>query len=105
MEEVPFEPGNDDKERCEYAALSGGCFRRKERASAKAQRQKKAEAPRPLDLLLPCKQSLSFLPSSILVGFPCGSDSKESACVEKEMATHSSILAWKISWTDEPGGL
>ena len=25
--------------------------------------------------------------------------------LEKEMATHSSILAWKISWTDEPGGL
>ena len=24
---------------------------------------------------------------------------------EKEMATHSSILAWKISWTEEPGGL
>ena len=24
---------------------------------------------------------------------------------EKEMATHSSILAWKISWRDEPGGL
>ena len=23
----------------------------------------------------------------------------------KEMATHSSILAWKISWTVEPGGL
>ena len=23
----------------------------------------------------------------------------------KEMATHSSILAWKISWTEEPGGL
>ena len=23
----------------------------------------------------------------------------------KEMATHSSILAWKISWTQEPGGL
>ena len=22
-----------------------------------------------------------------------------------EMATHSSILAWKISWTEEPGGL
>ena len=21
------------------------------------------------------------------------------------MATHSSILAWKISWTEEPGGL
>ena len=24
---------------------------------------------------------------------------------EKEMATHSSILAWKIPWTEEPGGL
>ena len=25
--------------------------------------------------------------------------------VEKEMATHSSILAWKILWTEEPGSL
>ena len=25
--------------------------------------------------------------------------------LEKEMATHSSILAWKISWTEEPSGL
>ena len=25
--------------------------------------------------------------------------------LEKEMATHSSILAWKISWTEDPGGL
>ena len=25
--------------------------------------------------------------------------------LEKEMATHSSILAWKIRWTEEPGGL
>ena len=24
--------------------------------------------------------------------------------LEKEMATHSSILAWEISWTEEPGG-
>ena len=24
--------------------------------------------------------------------------------LEKEMATHSSILAWKILWTEEPGG-
>ena len=49
-------------------------------------------------------------------GFPGGSDSKESAChavqslgredpLEKEMATHSSILAWEIPWTEEPGRL
>ena len=53
------------------------------------------------------------------VGFPGGSVRKESACnveelgliprlgrsLEKGMATHSSILAWKIPWTEEPGGL
>ena len=25
--------------------------------------------------------------------------------LEKEMATHSSILAWEMPWTEEPGGL
>ena len=53
------------------------------------------------------------------MGFPGGSEVKPSACnagdlglilgwedpLEKEMATHSSILAWKIPWTEEPGGL
>ena len=29
----------------------------------------------------------------------------QSLCLEKEMATHSSILAWRIPWTKEPGGL
>ena len=24
--------------------------------------------------------------------------------LEKEMATHSSMLAWRIPWTEEPGG-
>ena len=47
-------------------------------------------------------------------GFSAGSDGKESSCnagnmdlipgLEKEMATHSSILAWKILWREEPGG-
>ena len=49
-------------------------------------------------------------------GFPAGSDSESAwnaetrVCsllgkdpLEKEMATHSSILAWKIPWTVEPG--
>ena len=34
------------------------------------------------------------------VQFPGGEDP-----LEEEMATHSSILAWKILWTEEPGGL
>ena len=25
--------------------------------------------------------------------------------LEKEMATHSRILAWRIAWTEKPGGL
>ena len=50
---------------------------------------------------------------------PCSSVGKASACdagrlgsipklevsLEKEMATHSSILDWRISWTKEPGRL
>ena len=34
-----------------------------------------------------------------------GSISGWEVPLEKEMATHSSILAWKTSWTEEPGGL
>ena len=52
------------------------------------------------------------------LSFPCGSVGKAPAMqetqvrflgqedpLEKEMATHSSILAWRILWTEEPGGL
>ena len=52
-------------------------------------------------------------------GFPGGSDGKESACNVGDfgsvpglgrspgegMATHSSILAWRIPWTEDPDGL
>ena len=48
-------------------------------------------------------------------GVPWWLSSKESTCqcrrpgfnpsVGKEMATHSSILAWEIPWTEAPGGL
>ena len=47
--------------------------------------------------------------NTFLGGFPGGSDGKESACsagdLKKEMATHSSIFAWKIPWMEEPGKL
>ena len=53
------------------------------------------------------------------VDFPSGSDSMNSPAVQetcvqsldwedplqKGMATYSSILAWRIPWTEEPGGL
>ena len=63
--------------------------------------------------------SLSFFLSSFYRGFPGSSANKEYACnardpcsipgsedlLEKEMATRSSILAWRIPWTEEPGRL
>ena len=32
-------------------------------------------------------------------------DQEDLLIQEKEMATHYSILAWKIPWTEKPGGL
>ena len=59
--------------------------------------------------------NISYMP----MGSPGRSDGKAPVCdagdrvrslgredpLEKEMATHSSTLAWKISWTEEPGRL
>ena len=71
------------------------------------------------------KQFIACLPFTMLSsglstlwGFPGGSDGTECACnagdpvqslgqgdpLEKEMATHSSILAWRSPRTEEPGG-
>ena len=33
----------------------------------------------------------------------CGLDPSQEDPLEKEMATHSSALAWEIPWTEEPG--
>ena len=66
---------------------------------------------------LPSISSRTF--AQVPRGFPGGSEVKASACnagdlgsipeledpLEKEMATHSSILAWEIPRTEEPGGL
>ena len=62
---------------------------------------------------------MQFLNYSESSDFPGGSDDKASAYdagdpgsipggedpLEKEMAPHSSTLAWKIPWTEESGGL
>ena len=40
----------------------------------------------------------------VKVGDP-GSIPELEGALEKGMATHSSILAWKIPWTEMPGGL
>ena len=70
---------------------------------------------------MPCSysQNCCICVCIILMGFPGGSEGKESACnagdlssipgwedpLEKGMATYSSILPWRIPWTEEPGRL
>ena len=47
------------------------------------------------------------------MGFPGGASGKEPWVqslgqedpLQKAMATHSSVLAWRIPWTEDPGGL
>ena len=53
------------------------------------------------------------------MGFPGGSDSKDYACntrdwgsipglgrsLEEGMVTHSTVLAWRVPWTEDPGRL
>ena len=60
-----------------------------------------------------------MLSTPVFFGFPGGSDGKESACNVGDLgsvpglrgspggghATHSSIIAWRIPWTEEPGRL
>ena len=61
----------------------------------------------------------SIAHQTVFLGIPDGSTGKESACnagdwvrslgqedpLEYKVATHSSILAWRIPWTEEPEGL
>ena len=68
------------------------------------------------------RETAWLLPGNLCKGFPGGPVVKNPPAMQKtqqvwvwslshidpleeEMATHSSILAWKISWTEEPGGL
>ena len=71
-------------------------------------------------LLCSINLHVCFCASTILLGFPGGASGKEPACqcrryknpwvplgwedpLEEGMATHASILAWRIPWTEEPG--
>ena len=54
-----------------------------------------------------------FQMALVVKNWPTSAGGVRDACLilgwedplEKEMATHSSILAWEIPWTEEPGGL
>ena len=70
-------------------------------------------------LVLSITRITTIIYSVLSNGPPNGSAGKEPACqcrnrfspssrenpLEEEMATHSSILAWRTPWIEEPGGL
>ena len=58
----------------------------------------------------PCLQTLASLVAQKIKRLPAMREARVRALgweepLEKEMATHSSILAWRIPWTEEPGDL
>ena len=78
----------------------------------------------PPDPMLGIRSFYNPLSQSLLIPFPGGASGKEAACqcrrckrfilvqslgredpLEEGMATHSSIRAWRIPWTEELGGL
>ena len=55
-------------------------------------------------------QSNAFLSGSVVKNLPAMQETQVRSVgwedpLEKEMATHSSVLAWRIPWTEESGGL
>ena len=60
-----------------------------------------------------CVTELNFPSGTVVKNLPAMQDTEETRVqslgqedpLEKEMATHSFILAWKIPWTEELGGL
>ena len=67
----------------------------------------------PSIMLLSYCRCLSFPSGSVVKNLPAMQETQETRIqslgqedpLKKEMATHSSILAWNILWTEEPGGL
>ena len=57
-----------------------------------------------------CLTSLASPVAQTVKNLPARQETRVSSLgredpLEKEMATHSSTLAWRIPWTEEPGGL
>ena len=98
---------------CVCVCVCGGCI-------ACKQNKLKKIVPKPEYQFLMCTYAYHYKSKYCYFKKPiCSSVSKEFACsagdpgliselgrsLDKEMATNSSILDWKIPWTEEPGGL
>ena len=59
---------------------------------------------------VPSNTNVGFLDDSVVKNHPAMQETRVQSLgreypLEKEMATHSSILAWRIPWTEKPGGV
>ena len=64
----------------------------------------------PLFSLLVAPQHVGFPIAQMVKNLPAMQEIQvrsldQEDALEKEMAIHSSVLAWRITWTEEPGGL
>ena len=69
-----------------------------------------SESSHPSSSLRGTDQGLASLVAQRLKSLPAMQETRVQSLgqedpLEKEMATHSSILAWRIPWMEEPGGL
>ena len=58
-----------------------------------------------IGVLFPKGKTTDICCISEAVGFPGGSGIKNLCASREGNGTHSSTLAWKIPWTEDPGGL
>ena len=63
------------------------------------------QGPRPKKPAVKCKMHMGEAPKSLQTGTAAMKLKDACSLEEKAMAPHSSTLAWKLPWTEEPGGL
>ena len=56
-------------------------------------------------MVLGIRKGRGFPGFSVEKSLPANAGDTGDDPLEEEMATHSSILTWRIQWTEEPGGL
>ena len=70
---------------------------------------KSGRLKRPFDpcvLVMPVYNQWASLVAQMVKNLPAMlQETQTQSSLKKGMATHSSILAWRIPWTEEPGGL
>ena len=92
------------------AMLSPEYFNYKDNVLLEYEQQGRKQSLLSKNMKIDYLQTFSFPGGTVVKNMPVNAEDVGSTLggeetLEKEMATHSSILAWKIPWTEQPGGL